>query len=252
MLQQNHLQRALVDCGNSIYNSSHNMGSISPTVEYVKQNHIKGAATPRVVLVINMETLHLLSDQAQSFIRPVLESTLRNSREAIAQAAHTGNSLYLSNTVEVLNSTMYELVNRYMHLFQYKTDLLYGLKPTFNINTQLQMMEFSRNIPDVDYNLHRIIGRVLTEYYAARHHIHFTPVPLVLESNVFDTINCIVQRYNLQATWEVVFKQEYLNTSLDHVEAVKSHLLKNPHLYFSTLEELPRKFFKLSRKFNNI
>lgn len=59
------------------------------------------------------------------------------------------------------------------------------------------MMEFARNIPEVDYNLPRIIGRVLTEYSAVRHNIHFSPVPLVLESNTFDSINCIVERYNL-------------------------------------------------------
>lgn len=189
--------------------------------------------------------MHTLSDVAQSFIRPVLETALLNSRDAIAFAAHTGHSLYLFNTVEVLNSNMYEIVHRYMYLYQYKIDLLLnGYQPTLNINEQLQFREYAKYISNVDYNLPRTIGRVLIEFYATRHNVHFSPVPLVLEPDVFNTINGIVERYNLLARWELVFQKGYNNSSLDHVEMVKNHLWKNPHLDFPYLEGFPRKFFK--------
>lgn len=189
--------------------------------------------------------MHTLSDVAQSFIRPVLETTLRHYRDAIEFAAHTGNSIYLFNTVEVLNSNMYEIVHRYLYLYQYKIDLLLnGYQPTLNINDQLQFREYVKYISNVDYNLPRNIGRVLIEFYATRHNIHFSPAPLVLEPDVFNTINGIVERSNLLARWELVFQKGYNNISLDHVEMVKNNLWKNPHLDFPYLEGLPRKFFK--------
>jgi hypothetical protein len=57
-------------------------------------------------------------------------------------------------------------------------------------------MEYSRNIPQLDYNLHRIIARVLVESTANAQNICFTPGPIILESNVYDTINSIVARLN--------------------------------------------------------
>ena len=233
-LEYNDLYKTLKGCGNSIYNSSHNMGS--STVEYIKQYNLKGATTPRLSLYIYLENLHTLSDVAQSFIRPVLETALLNSRDAIAFAAHTGHSLYLFNTVEVLNSNMYEIVHRYMYLYQYKIDLLLnGYQPTLNINEQLQFREYAKYISNVDYNLPRTIGRVLIEFYATRHNVHFSPVPLVLEPDVFNTINGIVERYNLLARWELVFQKGYNNISLDHVGNGQKPFVEKSTFGFSLL-----------------